>query len=98
MFIGPCIIVIVEYKTNLISLAILFNFLCTQHVSDVDISIIRSLRLLLNYHVGRFVLGSLCVGRFGVAGFEWCSCCRLQHGHYSMKCINEVILQYHVVK
>jgi len=27
------------------SLAILFHFLCTQHISDVNISIIRSLRL-----------------------------------------------------
>ena len=41
--------------------------------------------MLLNYHIGRFVLGSLCVGdlvRLGlsnvrVAGFS------LQHGHYS---------------
>ena len=46
MFIGPCIIVIVEeWKTNLMSLAILFHFLCAQHVSDINISIIRSLRL-----------------------------------------------------
>jgi len=46
MFIGPCIIVIVEeQKTNLKSLATLFHFLCTQHVSDINISIIRSLRL-----------------------------------------------------
>ena len=46
MFIGPCIIVIVEeLKTNLMSLAILFHFLCAQHVSDLNISIIRSLRL-----------------------------------------------------
>ena len=46
MFIGPCIIVIVEErKTNLMSLAILFHFLCAQHVSDVNISIIRTLRL-----------------------------------------------------
>ena len=46
MFIGPCIIVIVEeWKTNLISLAILFHFLCAEHVSDINISIIRSLRL-----------------------------------------------------
>ena len=46
MFIGPCIIVIVEErKTNLMSLAILFHFLCAQHVSDINISIIRSLRL-----------------------------------------------------
>ena len=46
MFIGPCIIVIVEeWKTNLMSLAILFHFLCAQHVSDINISIIRNLRL-----------------------------------------------------
>ena len=42
MFIGPCIIVIgEESKTNLMSLAILFHFLCTQHVSDINISVIR---------------------------------------------------------
>jgi len=60
------------------SLAILFHFLCTQHVSDINISIIRSLR-----HIGRFVLGSLCVGDLvrldlssvRVVGFN------LQHGH-----------------
>ena len=46
MFIGPCIIVIVEEeKTNLMLLAILFHFLCAQYVSDINISIIRSLRL-----------------------------------------------------
>ena len=46
MFIGPCIIVIVEeWKTNLMSLVILFHFLCAQYVSDINISIIRSLRL-----------------------------------------------------
>ena len=46
MFIGPCIIVIVEeWKTNLMSVSILFHFLCAQHVSDINISIIRSLRL-----------------------------------------------------
>ena len=46
MFIGLCIIVIVEeWKTSLMSLAILFHFLCAQHVSDINISIIGSLRL-----------------------------------------------------
>ena len=46
MFIGPCIIVIVEeWKTNLMSLATLFHFLCAQHVSEINITIIRSLRL-----------------------------------------------------
>ena len=32
-------------QTNLMSLAILFHFVCTQHISDFNISIIRSLRL-----------------------------------------------------
>jgi len=46
MYIGPCIIVMVEeYKTNLVSLAILFHVLCAQHVSDINLSIMRSLRL-----------------------------------------------------
>ena len=46
MFIGPYIIAIVdEWKTNLMSLAILFHLLCAQRVSDINISIIRSLRL-----------------------------------------------------
>ena len=34
-----------EWKTNLMSLAILFHFLCAQHVSEINIPIIRSLRL-----------------------------------------------------
>ena len=49
--------------------------------------------ILLNYHIGRGVLGSIYVGdlvwlglsgvrvagcwRFGEDGFEWCPCCRL---------------------
>ena len=45
MFIGRCIIAIVdEWKTNLMSLAVLFH-LCAQHVSDINISIFMSLRL-----------------------------------------------------
>ena len=106
------------------SLAIWFNFLCAQHVSDINISIIRSLRLfcwittlgvlflvrcvlefrcgwvgvvsvlqayqelatsLLNYHIGRIVLGSTCDGvsvwlgwcGIRVAGFS------LQHGYHT---------------
>ena len=34
-----------EWKTNLMSLAILFHLLCAQHVSDINIFIFRSLRL-----------------------------------------------------
>jgi len=46
MFIGRCLIVIVEeWKTDLMSLAILFHFLCAQHVSGINIAIIRSLWL-----------------------------------------------------
>jgi len=65
------------------SLAILFHILCVQHDSDFNISIIRSLRLFcLNYHIGRIILDSMCVGvsvwlgwsGIRVAGFS------LQHG------------------
>jgi len=46
IFIGPCIIVILEeWKTKLMLLANLFHVLCTQHVSEINIAIIRSLRL-----------------------------------------------------
>ena len=34
-----------QMKTNLMSLAILFHLLCAQHISDINISIFRSLRL-----------------------------------------------------
>ena len=44
------------------SLAILFHFLCTQHVSDINIHHQELATVLLNCHIGRFVLGSLCVG------------------------------------
>jgi len=43
------------------SLAILFHFLCAQHVSDI-IHHQELATILLNYHIGRIVLGSMCVG------------------------------------
>jgi len=65
------------------SLAILFHFLYVQHVSDINISIIRSLRLfLLNYHIGRvFLVRCVLEFRCGwsgvcVAGFS------LQHRYH----------------
>ena len=80
MFIGPCSIVIVdEWKTNLMSLAILFHFLCAQHVSDINISIIRSLRLCWWITTSVFLFSVRCVGAFGAAGFRWCSFCWLKH-------------------
>jgi len=46
ILIGPCIIVIVENKRpTWCHLLFLFHFLCAQHVSDNNMSIIRSLRL-----------------------------------------------------
>jgi len=45
------------------SLVLLFHFLCTQHVSDINnIHHQELVTVLLNYHIGRFVLSSLCVG------------------------------------
>jgi len=41
--------------------------------------------VLLNYHIGRFFLGLLCVGdlvRLGLSSVR-VSCFSLQHGHYS---------------
>ena len=34
--------------------------------------------MLMNYHICRLVLSSLCVGDFVEAGIWWCSFCRLQ--------------------
>jgi len=43
------------------SLAILFHFLCTQHVSDINISIIRSLRLCCWVTASVVLFSVLCV-------------------------------------
>ena len=46
MFIGPCIIVIVEeLKTNLMSLVVFISLIFAQHVSNINMSIFGSLRL-----------------------------------------------------
>ena len=52
------------------SLAILFHFLCAQHVSDINIHHQELATILLNYHIGRVVLGSMCVGVS--VWFVWC--------------------------
>ena len=45
------------------SLAILFHFLCAQHVSNINIIHHPKLAtIFLNYQIGRIVLGSMCVG------------------------------------
>ena len=77
MFIGACIIMIVEGKKgHLMTLAILFHFLCAQYVSDINISIIRSLRLfcwittLVVLFLFRCVLEFRC-GWVGVVSVLW---------------------------
>ena len=55
-----------------------FHFLCAQHVSGINTSIIRSLRLFL--FITTLVVCScfdVC-WRFGVAGLGWYPCSRLQ--------------------
>ena len=53
------------------SLAIIYYFLCAQHVSDINIIHHQELAtVLLNYHIGRFVLSSLCVGNLVRLGFS----------------------------
>jgi len=42
------------------SFAILFHILCVQNVSDINHQEFAT--ILLNYHFGRIVLGSMCVG------------------------------------
>ena len=42
--------------------------------------------MLLHYHIGRFVLGSLCIGdlvRLGLSSARVAAVFSLQHGHYS---------------
>ena len=65
-----------EYKTNLMSLVILFHFLCAQHVSDINISIIRSFRLCCWITTSVVLFSVRCVLEI------WCGW-SLQHGHYS---------------
>ena len=88
MFIGLYIIVIVEeQKTNLMSLAILFHCLCAQHVSDINISIIRSLQLFCSITTLVVLFLVRCVLEFGCGWVGMVSVLqavfRLQHGYHS---------------
>ena len=60
------------------SLAVLFHFLCAQHVSDFNISIIRSLRLFCWITTLVYCSWFDVCWSFGVVGLEWYPCCRLQ--------------------
>jgi len=55
-------------KQILGSLAILFHFLCAQHVLDINTYIHHQepATILLNYHIGHIVLGSVWLGWSGM--------------------------------
>jgi len=58
---------------------VLFHFFYAQHVSDINTSVIRSLRLF--YCITTLVVCScfdVCWS-FGVAGLGWYQCSRLKH-------------------
>ena len=60
-------------QLDVISYYVLFHFFYAEHVSDINISIISSLRLF-------YCITTLAVcWSFGVAGLEWYPCSRLQH-------------------
>ena len=61
------------------SLVILFHFLCAQHVSDINISIIRSLRLFCWITTLVVLFWFDVCWSFSVVGLEWYLCCRLQN-------------------
>jgi len=65
-------------RQTLMSLAILFHFLCAQHVSDINISAIMSLRLFCRITTLVYCSWFDVCWRFGVAGLEWYPCCRLK--------------------
>ena len=65
--------IIEEWKTNLMSLAVLFHFLCAKHVSDINISVIRSLRLCCWITTSVVLFSVRCVLEI------CCGCCRLKH-------------------
>jgi len=77
MYIGPCIIVIVE-ELDVTSYYVLFHSFYAQHVSDTNTSIISSLRLF--YWITTLVVYScfdVCWS-FGVAELGWYPCSRLK--------------------
>ena len=53
--------IVEEWKTNLMSLAILFHFLCAQQVSVINITVFRSLRLCCWITTSVVLFSVLCV-------------------------------------
>jgi len=61
------------------SLVVLFHFLCAQHVSEINIPIIGSLRLFCWITTLVYCSWFDVCWSFGVVGLEWYPCCRLQY-------------------
>jgi len=93
------------------SLAILFHFLCAQHVSDINISIARSLRLFcwITTSVVLFLVRCVLVFRFGwVAGWSTASACctdtpvtqphRISNTHRTKNNTTNVVIQQNSCK
>ena len=80
-----------EWKTNLMSLAILSHLLCAQHVSDINISIFRSLRLCWWITTSVVLFSVRCVLEFAAADIWWFSFCRLKHLCFNLQNENHQI-------
>ena len=85
MFIGPCIIAIVEeLKTNLMSLVVFISLIFAQHVSNINMSIFRSLRLWWWIITSVILFSIRCVLGFAAGDAWWCPFCRLKHYYILM--------------
>ena len=83
--------IVEEWKTNLMSLAILFHLLCAQHVSDINMSIFRSLRLCWWITTSVVLFSVRCVLEYllrlifgGVRFAGWSRCFNLQIKHHQI--------------
>jgi len=73
MFIGPCIILIVEQrKTNLMSLALLFHYLMLNMFRMLVQPFSGACDLFLELFRGLYCSGSMCVGVYVVVRLGWC--------------------------
>jgi len=91
MYIGPFIIVIVEeWKTKLMSLAILFHFLCVQQVPEINIYIIRSLRLFCWITTLVVLFLDRCVLEF------WCGWVGVVSVLQGYQELTTILLNYHI--
>jgi len=78
MFIGLCIILIVEeLKTNLMSLVVFISLIFAQHVSNINMSIFRSQRLWWWLTTSVILFSFRCVLGFAAGNAWWYPFCKL---------------------